>query len=65
MPLDIVTRPVGFEENLNAIINADSLKIPAIFNLIQETGKISIEEMFSVEFSSKILAAVFEPALYT
>ena len=46
----------GFEENiprilnsnLNAIINADSLKIPAIFNLIQETGKISIEEMFNV-----------------
>ena len=46
----------GFEENiprilnsnLNAIINADSLKIPAIFNLIQETGQISIEEMFNV-----------------
>ena len=46
----------GFEENiprilnsnLNAIINADSLKIPAIFKLIQETGKISIEEMFNV-----------------
>ena len=34
--------------NLNAIINKDSLTIPPIFNLIQKTGNISIEEMFNV-----------------
>ena len=34
--------------NLNAIIKADSLAIPPIFNLIQKTGNISIEEMFNV-----------------
>jgi len=40
--------PRVLPENLNAVINRNSWNVPSIWNLIQQRGNISIEEMFRV-----------------